>query len=171
MNHLEPKIYVSCLAAYNNGYMHGTWIDALQDVDALHGDVKKILASSPIRNADEWAIHDYEGFGDIRIEEYTGLSEISELAVFLAEHGELGAAAYAYSNNIADALKMLEENYHGEFVSEEDFAYYWTHEMDCREIPEYLEHYIDYQVMARDLFINDFLSLAINDKVHVFSYF
>jgi len=37
------------------------------------------------------AIHDYEGFGDIRIEEYTALTEISELAAFLAEHG---VAAY-----------------------------------------------------------------------------
>jgi Antirestriction protein (ArdA) len=26
----EPRIYVACLAAYNNGYLHGAWIDAIQ---------------------------------------------------------------------------------------------------------------------------------------------
>jgi len=54
MNHLEPKIYVACLAAYNNGFMHGEWIDARKDADALYCDVKKILTTSPIPNADEW---------------------------------------------------------------------------------------------------------------------
>ena len=26
----NPRIYVACLAAYNNGYLHGAWIDADQ---------------------------------------------------------------------------------------------------------------------------------------------
>ena len=30
----NPRIYVACLAAYNNGYLHGVWIDADQDADA-----------------------------------------------------------------------------------------------------------------------------------------
>ena len=28
----EPRIYVACLAAYNNGILHGAWIDAAQVV-------------------------------------------------------------------------------------------------------------------------------------------
>ena len=74
-------------------------------------------------------------------------------------------------NNIDDATKLIEENYHGEFDSEEDFAYHWIHEVDGREIPEYLQNYINYEAMARDFFINDFFSLEVNHKVHVFSYF
>ena len=76
-----------------------------------------------------------------------------------------------YKNNIDDAIKLIEENYHGKFDSEEDFAYYWTHEVDCREIPDYLQHYIDYKAMARDFFVNDFFSLEIDHKVHVFSHY
>jgi len=171
MKNFKPRIYVACLAAYNDGYLHGEWIDASQNVEDLHQNVKKILASSPIPNAEEWAIHDYEDFGDIRIEEYTGLEKISELVAFLEEHGELGSAAYGYSNDIDDAIKLIEENYHGEFNSEEDFAYHWTHEVDCREIPEYLQPYIDYKAMARDFFVNDFFSLEIDYKVHVFSHY
>ena len=72
-------------------------------------------------------------------------------------------------DNIEKAREVLEEHYHGEFSSEEDFSYHWTHEVDCREIPDYLQHYIDYKAMARDFFINDFFSVELNHKVHVFS--
>jgi antirestriction protein len=171
MNNLEPRIYVACLAAYNNGYLHGEWIDANQDAESLYEEVRKILSASPISRAEEFAIHDFEGFGDIRINEYTGLETISELAEFLLEHGELGAAVYEYANNIDEAKKLLEECYYGEFASEEDFVYYWTHEVDCREIPAYLQYYIDYKAMARDFFINDFFSIEVNHKVNVFSYY
>ena len=49
MSKLNPRIYVACLAAYNNGYLHGEWIDANQDTDDLHAEIKKILASSPFK--------------------------------------------------------------------------------------------------------------------------
>jgi hypothetical protein len=28
----QPQIYVACLAAYNNGRLHGVWIDAVRHV-------------------------------------------------------------------------------------------------------------------------------------------
>lgn len=31
----DIRIYVACLAAYNNGILHGAWIDADQDVDDM----------------------------------------------------------------------------------------------------------------------------------------
>ena len=171
MSNLKPKIYVACLAAYNNGYLHGKWIDADRDVDALREEVNKILAASPIPNAEEFAVHDYEEFGDFCIDEYTGLETISEVANFIAEHDELGAAVLAHTNGSIDEAKtLLEECYHGEHASEEDFAYYWTHEVDCREIPDYLKYYVDYTAMARDFFISDFFSIEVDHKVHVFSY-
>ena len=169
MSNLEPKIYVACLAAYNNGYLHGAWINANQDESALCDEVKTILSKSPVLHAEEFAIHDYENFGDISISEYTGLDKIAEIASFLGEHDELGAAVLAHANeDIGDASKILEECYHGEYASEEDFVYYWIHEVDGREIPDYLECYIDYKAMARDFFINDFFSIELNHKVHVF---
>jgi hypothetical protein len=30
MSNEAPKIYVACLASYNNGILHGKWIDAVQ---------------------------------------------------------------------------------------------------------------------------------------------
>ena len=62
----KPRIYVACLAAYNNGYLHGAWVDATQDAWAIWGVVQKMLAASPVADAEEWAIHDHEGFGRLR---------------------------------------------------------------------------------------------------------
>jgi len=169
-NILNPRIYVACLAAYNNGFLHGKWIDANQDVDSLYTEIKKILIASPIPKAEEWAIHDYEGFGDVYINEYADLENVSSLAKFVAEHGELGAEVLShFCGDLDDAERALEECYHGEFASEEEFAYYWTHEVDCGDIPGYLECYIDYKAMARDFFISDFYSIELKHKVHVFS--
>ena len=30
-----PRIYAACLAAYNNGHLHGRWIDATQDPETV----------------------------------------------------------------------------------------------------------------------------------------
>lgn len=168
MSELKPSIYVACLAAYNNGYLHGKWLDANQDIDALCAEIKNILSSSPIPDAEEFAIHDYEGFGGISIEEYTSIDTVSSLAEFIVEHGELGAAVLAHANSdIDDARRLLDECYHGEYDSEEDFAISFAEEI--MTIPDYLSYYIDYEKMARDLFISDYFSIIINHQTHVFS--
>jgi len=175
-NHIEicksktliPKIYVACLATYNNGYLHGEWIDAHQDVHDLYAEIKKIIASSPILHAEEFAIHDYEGFGDVYVGEYISLETISALADFIVEHGELGAGVLSCMNgDIDEARRVLEDCYYGEHDSEEDFAISFAEE--TMTIPDYLSFYIDYEKMARDLFISDFFSVEINHKMHVFS--
>lgn len=169
MSKIEPRIYVACLAAYNNGHLHGGWIDAHQNVEDLYAEIKNILAHSPISDAAEWAIHDFEGFGDMNLNEYTGLDTIAGIADFVVEHGELGTAVISHFNgDIEDAQRALEECYHGEYDSEEDFAASFAEE--TMTIPTYLQYYIDYEKMARDWFISDFFSLEVNHRTHVFSY-
>lgn len=172
MKNLEPRIYVACLAAYNNGCLHGAWINANQEVESLYAEVKNMLSISPMPRAEEWAIHDYEGFGEGVLSEYTGLEKVAELAEFLAEHGELGSETLShFCGDIDSARQALEEHYHGEFDSEEEFAYHWINEVDGREIPEYLQSYIDYKAMAYDFFMNDFFSIDVGTKTHVFHNF
>lgn len=168
---MKLSIYLACLAAYNNGYLHGAWIEANQDVDSLKAEVKTMLASSPIPNAEEFAIYDYEGFGEGMISEYSSLEKVAELAEFIAEHGELGSEVMShFCGDLKDARRALDESYHSEFSSEEDFAYYWIHEVDGREVSDYLANYIDYQAIARDFFISDFFSIEVARKVYVFSH-
>lgn len=74
-NKFQPRIYVACLAAaYSSGYLHAAWIDAAQAPSNIYDDVKAMLEASPVAGAEEWPIHDDEGFGSVRIEEYTSLN-------------------------------------------------------------------------------------------------
>lgn len=61
----EIRIYVADLAAYNNGKLHGVWINATDDLDAIREQVNQMLAASPEGFAEEYAIHDHEGFGGV----------------------------------------------------------------------------------------------------------
>ena len=62
----QQRIYVACLAAYNSGILHGEWIDIEDDIDETWAHINAMLKASPVADAEEWAIHDYEGFGDVR---------------------------------------------------------------------------------------------------------
>lgn len=97
-----PQIYVACLAAYNNGILHGEWIDATQDVNTIYDEIHKMLANSPIEDAEEFAIHDFEGFGGAQIDEYDSINDVAELASFIMKQGELGADSLATTQ-----LRML----------------------------------------------------------------
>ena len=80
-----PRIYVACLAAYNNGKLHGAWIDANQDAEDLQKAVQKMLSQSPEPGAEEWAIHDYEAFDGVEIHESESFETVSALARFIEE--------------------------------------------------------------------------------------
>ena len=49
----DIQIYVACLASYNNGILHGAWIDANQDANAIYGAVQAMLADSLVADAEE----------------------------------------------------------------------------------------------------------------------
>jgi len=143
------RIYVACLAAYNNGHLHGCWIDAELGEGHIWQKTRAMLEDSPEDGAEEWAIHDYEGFEGAPISEWTSFERIAALAAFITEHGKLGGELLAhYGGNLEDAQKAL-EHYHGEYESLEDYAR--QHTEDCGpQIPESLAYYIDYKAMARD---------------------
>ena len=162
-----PRIYVACLAAYNNGMLHGRWIDANKDAQDIHDEIKEMLTTSPIPNSEEFAIHDYEGFGGLKLSEYESIEKVAEFAALIEEHGEAWCAYAGYVGLEYATVEDFEDAYAGQWDSEEDFAENLASE--TMEIPKYLEYYIDYEKLARDLFINDYFSVDGSDfKVHVF---
>ena len=165
----QPRIYVACLAAYNNGYLHGAWIDAARDAWSILDEVKAMLDASPIFEAEEWAIHDYEGFAGLRIEEYTSFETVSLMAAFVQEHGKLGAElAEHFGGDLAEAKQALEESYYGCHNSLADYMQELTEETTA--IPEHLRFYIDWQSMARDAELSgDLFTVQTGfEAVHVF---
>ncbi len=163
------QIYVACLAAYNNGYLHGRWIEACQEAWAIYDKIRDMLNSSPIADAEEWAIHDYEGFGPLSISEYEGIDRVAELAAFIAEHGELGAELVSHFGDIEQARQAIEESYHGSFESLADYVQGLTE--DTNQIPEHLRFYIDWDAMARDAEMSgDLFTVQIaHNEIHVFA--
>jgi len=89
-----------------------------------------MLAASPIeKDAEEWAIHDYEGFEGAEVGEYYSFENIVELADYIRERGALGAQVLNYyGGNINDAKSRFEE-YAGEVKPREDGhgPYRWSH--------------------------------------------
>lgn len=165
----EPKIYVACLAAYNNGYLHGEWIDANQEAWAIYDEIATMLKTSPIADAEEWAIHDYEDFEGLRIAEYAGIDGVAEKAAFIVEHGKLGAELIVHFGELDEAREAIKDRYHGEFSSLADYAQDMMEE--CTAIPESLRFYIDWEAMARDWEMNGdlFTVQTAREEIHVFA--
>ena len=149
----NPEIYVACLAAYNNGILHGRWISATQGTDVIYQDIHDMLAESPIENAEEWALHDYSGFGGIALDEYESIEHVANIADFIVEHGELGAPLLS-EYSIDDAQTLLNDCYQGVYDSEIDFSQYIFEACYSNSIPKNLMFYIDLEAFSRDLFIN-----------------
>lgn len=164
----EIRIYVACLAAYNNGILHGCWINADQDPYDIWGEVSAMLLASPIAEAEEWAIHDYEGFEGASISEYEGFEEVSQKAAFVAEHGELAGKLLDHFDSVEEAKDRLEDSYAGEYESLAAFARELT-EKTATAIPDSIAFYIDYDAMGRDLALGDVMTIQTRfDVVHVF---
>lgn len=163
------RIYVACLAAYNNGHLHGRWIDAAQGQSHINEQTRAMLKASPIEAAEEWAIHDYEGFEGVEISEYASFETVAALAEFITEHGALGGKLLAhFSGHLEDAKTAL-ENYYGQYDSLEDYARSLTEETGTK-IPEFLKNYIDYAAMGRDMDINgDVFTVETGlSEIHIF---
>lgn len=109
------RFYVACLASYNNGTLHGAWVDADSDVETMQSEIAAMLRDSPFPNvtvncpdcddcpteretcetcrhmgnvpsAEEYAVHDYEDM-PTSLGEYPSLEDIA--AIFeLFETGE-----------------------------------------------------------------------------------
>lgn len=166
----RPKIYVACLSSYVNGILFGTWLDASQPVKDIREQIKQLLANSPMADAEEIAVHAFEGFGSLSIGEYEGIEAIQEKATFIVERGELGAELLAHYGNLEDAEEALENYYVGEYKSELDYAVHLFNDVYLQDIPENIQYYIDYDKFCRNIFINDYFSLEVEGNCHVFMY-
>lgn len=174
---MTNRIYVADLASYNNGILHGAWIDATSDADEMQEKVNEILRASRFPNvmvefegkqvpsAEEFAIHDFEGEALKGLREYCGLAavaarveldEIAEdelgsdgLAIVLAYWDNIGMQYMP--NDIADAVKQVRGAYCGSFSSWTDWAENYCEETGLLDsIPENLRYYFDFEAYGRD---------------------
>lgn len=175
--HEPVRIYVASLSDYNAGRLHGVWIDAAQDDETVTGEIAAMLRASPEPVAEEWAIHDFEGFGPMRLGEYENLEIVTKVARGITEHG----SAYAYWADIVgtsdpDGLDRFEDAYLGHFETREAYADQLLDDMGAfdlveRSVPEFLQPYVkvDVEGFARDLELSGDITTSEGDGgVYIF---
>lgn len=172
---LKPRIYVACLASYKNGTLYGRWIAADQDLEDIHAEIAAMLKASPMTMAEEWAIHDYEGFGEIRLSEYSVLERVSVLASLLKKHGDAFSVWYvsqdAYTLEDQELEERFLEQWQGVHDSKVAFADQLLEETgQADEIPEWARNYFNLDAYARDLELGgDYTFASHNGQTYVFS--
>jgi antirestriction protein len=156
----ERRIYVASLSDYNAGNLLGVWIDVDgKSVEEIQEEVNAMLASSEQEIAEEFAIHDHEGLGNIG--EFTPLSEIVELSEMIDRHGD---AYLAYIDHVGAhyATKQgFEDSYEGEFDSKVDWGDNYAVNTGMLDgIPMDLRYYFDMEKWVRDCELNGDISFV-----------
>ncbi|GAA1344244.1 antirestriction protein ArdA [Arthrobacter roseus] len=156
--HTTPSIYIASLADYNNGRLLGDWIDATIGADAIHEKITAILAKSTEFAPEEWAIHDYEGFGVKRLGEYESIEYVAALAEGIEKYGEAFAALVDYSGLDSEEWHYFEDAYIGEYPDLTTYAEQIVEDLGWRSlidehVPEGMKSYvrIDTEQMAEDM--------------------
>ena len=160
-----PRIYVASLSDYNNGILHGVWIDVSgKDAEDIQGEIYTMLEASPSaarygEQAEEWAIHDHEGFYGL-LEENDSIGRAVELAGILEEHGEAYAKYLEYFGSHWGTVADFEERYLGEWDSEREYAENLVEDLGLLAgVPDTLARYFDIDAYAHDLFLGEYVFL------------
>lgn len=180
-----PRIYVASLSDYNAGVLHGVWIDVegLTEDDIME-QVEAMLAESPTDpGAEEWAIHDYEGYEGFPLSEWESFGDVVTLAAAVKKHGRaVKAWLDAFGHDEWDEEAFL-DSYVGKFESARDFAFNLAHEVGAFTLnvargpydspeptdlsSEWPFNCIDWDAAARELQESYIIEVA-RDGVHVF---
>lgn len=183
---MTVRIYAACLASYNNGVLHGRWIDASSDVDAMQTELAAMLRASPYPNvtvrdpetgenvpsAEEWAMHDSEGLPST-FGEYCGLQAVADYVALCEDFDHIDAdalAAIVDNFGTVDAARdALDDNFCGIHTSFRDYADEAADEMlACHTgLPDIVSRYFDYAAWARDL-QHDMTTVDVPSGVAVF---
>lgn len=154
---LAPSIYVASLADYNNGTLHGRWINAAREAEAIYADIRAMLAQSREENAEEFAIHDSDQFGTCRIQEFDSIELVSRIARGIKEHGGAFAAWANTNEGESEYLDNFDEAYLGHYDSAQAFAEQMADDLgytdELAKLPESLQPYIhfDSATLASDM--------------------
>ena len=164
-----PMIYMASLA----DYLHGTWIDATQDIEAMDDQIWQVLNRSNEPGAEEVAIHDYTGFGDWQPDDYESLEEIKAAADAIIEHGEAVSHWISYLGEPPSrAVESFEDAYLGSWESMQQYAEVLAEDLGVIVTvdPPSWAHYagIDYGAVARDLDIDLHSSRSAAGRLHLF---
>ncbi len=170
------RIYVASLSDYNAGRLHGVWLEAT-DSQRVRSGVAGMLKASPGGNAEEYAIHDFEGFSRYLPSESADLELVCAIGAAIVEHGTVFTAYLEHVGFPTDAQRVPEraagftESYQGAYESVEDWAEQYLEDTGLlSQVPESLRGYLDIESWADDAELNgEVFAVEFEGKLHVFS--
>jgi antirestriction protein len=168
----SPRIYVACLASYNNGRLHGKWIAADQTPEDILEEIQGMLGASPEPRAEEWSIHDYDGLGSLQLGEAESLARISAIASGITEHGPAFSGWLAYdSSRDASEAQAFKDAYRGDWESLRAYAETYAESTGLYEAAEkagspYIR--VDLDALERDLKMDVYTIPSSHGTVYVF---
>ena len=148
---IEPRIYVGTYEKYNNGSIAGKWLDLndYEDINAFYKACKKLHKDE---SDPELMFQDWEYIPDSMIWE-SGLNEDFYYFLDVVNGSNLSYKIYLAAIDDGFDFNNLEENYMGEFESDEDFTQEMNHEF---EPTTFVTYYIDWESCARDYMMDFF---------------
>ncbi len=164
------KIYVASLEAYNAGEMVGNWVTPsdYEDYDKFRWAIMDAT-----KNADEVAVHDYDGIN--LSNEYPNFEDLYEFCKALEDADEhmrepiIAYAENAYEDLNRDIVTKAEDYYIGTFSSFQEYADDYANEILLSNADDFIKGYFDYESHARDLEY-DYMICDVSDyNVAIFS--
>lgn len=134
-----PGVYVASLADYNEGKLHGTWVDMTMPLEDIELAIRQMLERSPVIQAEgenygDWAIHDSDNFGVATVHEHDDLDMLHQLAAGIAEHGDAFSAWAEANEGDSERWPLFTEAYLGEFDSLTAYGEHLWEEMGFQQL-------------------------------------
>lgn len=153
----EPSVYVGTYGKYNEGSLCGLWVN-IASFDDYDEFINFCLAIHADESDPELMAQDYEMFprqwyneGFMLREDFEKILEYNQMSE------KYGAEAVDDYMDFNDSLDNFEEDYCGEWDSEEDFARHIIDECyDLERTMGNLADYFDFEAFGRDLFMWDY---------------
>lgn len=143
------RIYVGTYAKYNEGHIDGAWLDCEDYSD--YGDFLSACKELHADESDpEFMFQDFEDFPR---EFYSESSIDPRLWDFLAlaSYDQEIVNAWLSENSLSSGedLQGIVDSFTGRYASWAAYAEEITN--DCNRVPDYLQSYIDWEKMGRDM--------------------
>ena len=131
----EIRAYFACLASYNEGTLHGAWVnlEACETPEDIQECIDQIIKDSPTPGAEEWAMHDSEGLPkSMALSEYIDFQSLinfvninKQLKEFNDEDLRLAYDIYCdecWSEDDLPTIETFQDHYMGLYDSPAEFA-------------------------------------------------
>lgn len=151
------RVWVGCLASYNNGVPHGDWfdVDSYADAEDFSGAVtKEVLETSPEPRAEEFHICDHDGFGPFPVSRYESLEDVHRKSEIMKMVDEDLLAAACLCFGAEWVLKGLMEN--DDWVTERHINTFaekgeYAFEVYSEKVSPEFHRYVDWDSYEEDL--------------------